>query len=427
MARVVVVGGGWGGCAAAWAARRAGAEVILLERTDMLLGTGLVGGIMRNNGRYTAAEEMMALGAGELLEITDRVARHRGVSFSGHRHATLYDVNLVEPAVKATLLKMGIIVKCQARVRKVQVRGGQVRSVETDKGEEITGDVFIDATGTAGPPANCRRYGNGCVMCIYRCPTFGGRISLSALAGAEEYAVLRRGGGLGAISGSCKLYKGSLAPEVLQELESKGVASLTLPAHLSGKKELLKRKACQQYNLEEYAAKVILLDTGQAKLMSPFFPLEDLRQVEGLENARYEDPYAGGVGNSIRFLAMVPREDTMRVKFLDNVFCAGEKAGPLVGHTEAICTGILAGHNAVRYLANRELLVLSPRLAVGDFIAYSRQQVEKGDGLYQAFTFSGSVYWDRMQQLGLYTTDHRIIGERVAAAGLLNIFVQQIL
>lgn len=45
MARVVVVGGGWGGCAAAWAARRAGAEVILLERTDMLLGTGLVGGL----------------------------------------------------------------------------------------------------------------------------------------------------------------------------------------------------------------------------------------------------------------------------------------------------------------------------------------------------------------------------------------------
>gem|GEM_PF-6955204 len=42
---VVVVGGGWAGCAAAWAARQAGAEVTLVEKTDMLLGTGLVGDV----------------------------------------------------------------------------------------------------------------------------------------------------------------------------------------------------------------------------------------------------------------------------------------------------------------------------------------------------------------------------------------------
>ena len=64
--KIVVVGGGWGGCAAAIAAVKAGAEAVLLERTDMLLGTGLVGGIYRNNGRQTAAEEMTALGGGGL-------------------------------------------------------------------------------------------------------------------------------------------------------------------------------------------------------------------------------------------------------------------------------------------------------------------------------------------------------------------------
>ena len=46
--KIVIVGGGWGGCGAAEAAARAGAQVTLLERTDMLLGTGLVGGIFRN-------------------------------------------------------------------------------------------------------------------------------------------------------------------------------------------------------------------------------------------------------------------------------------------------------------------------------------------------------------------------------------------
>ena len=52
--RVLVVGGGWAGTAAAIGAAKLGAEVELCERTDMLLGTGLVGGIMRNNGRWTA-------------------------------------------------------------------------------------------------------------------------------------------------------------------------------------------------------------------------------------------------------------------------------------------------------------------------------------------------------------------------------------
>ena len=57
--KVIIVGGGWAGCAAAVSAVKQGAEVTLIERTDMLLGTGLVGGIMRNNGRFTAAEEML--------------------------------------------------------------------------------------------------------------------------------------------------------------------------------------------------------------------------------------------------------------------------------------------------------------------------------------------------------------------------------
>ena len=43
MAKVVIIGGGWAGCAAAITARKAGAEVVILERTDLLLGLGNVG------------------------------------------------------------------------------------------------------------------------------------------------------------------------------------------------------------------------------------------------------------------------------------------------------------------------------------------------------------------------------------------------
>ena len=72
MAKIIIIGGGWSGCAAAVAARKTGAEVRILERTDLLLGLGNVGGIMRNNGRFTAAEENINMGAGELFAITIR-------------------------------------------------------------------------------------------------------------------------------------------------------------------------------------------------------------------------------------------------------------------------------------------------------------------------------------------------------------------
>ena len=70
--KVIVIGGGWSGVAAAVAAKKCGADVTVVEKTDLLLGLGNVGGIMRNNGRFTAAEENIALGASELFEITDR-------------------------------------------------------------------------------------------------------------------------------------------------------------------------------------------------------------------------------------------------------------------------------------------------------------------------------------------------------------------
>ncbi|NFF66863.1 FAD-dependent oxidoreductase [Clostridium sporogenes] len=85
--KVVVIGGGWAGCAAAISAKKAGADVSIFEKTDLLLGLGNVGGIMRNNGRFTASEELIALGAGDLINITDENSRHKNIDFPGHKHA----------------------------------------------------------------------------------------------------------------------------------------------------------------------------------------------------------------------------------------------------------------------------------------------------------------------------------------------------
>jgi hypothetical protein len=421
--KVVIVGGGWSGCAASLSARKQGAEVVLIERTDMLLGTGLVGGIMRNNGRFTATEEMMAMGGGELFLLADQNALHRNIEFPGHHHASLYNVATMEPIVKKSLLEMGIQIHLITRIDDVAKVGSRIKAVLGKSGEEkarFEGDVFIDATGTAGPPANCTKYGNGCVMCILRCPSFGGRTSLTAKAGVQEM-IGKKGNQIGAMSGSCKLFKESLSREIVDSLEKKGVAVIPV-SPLEQSKRKLSIKACQQYAIPEFEENLILLDTGHAKLMVPFFPLESLRRIPGCENARYEDPYAGGLGNSIRYVGMAPRDDALKVKGVENLFCAGEKAGLLVGHTEAIVTGTLAGYNAVKHVQKGKLLILPTTLATGDAIAYVRTQMETEEGLGYKYTFSGSVYFDRMKQKNLYSTDKREIEERVDRAGMTGIF-----
>lgn len=71
--------------------------------------------------------------------------------------------------------------------------------------------------------------------------------------------------------------------------------------------------------------------------MTTYYPLDKLRKIKGLENAKYIDPYAGGKGNSVRYLSVAPRTNDMRVKSVDNLFCAGEKSGLFVGHTDPGC------------------------------------------------------------------------------------------
>ena len=409
--RVVVTGGGWSGIAAALSACKAGADVILIEKTDLLLGLGNVGGIMRNNGRFVGAEENIALGASELFAITDRLSRHRGIDFPGHKHASLYDVIKVEPAVRKLVQEMGIEIHLMSRVTDVvheETPDGVklVKSVSTADGETIEGDVFIDTTGSTGPMGNCLTYGSGCAMCILRCAAFGPRVSITKKLGLEDIMGQRSDGAFGAFSGSCKLEKASLSDDIVR---------------------MLNLKVCQQYALDEYAENIILLDTGYAKLMTPFFPLHKLRLVPGFENARYADPYAGGKGNSIRYLSVAQRDNCMRVKGAHNLFCGGEKSGLFVGHTEAITTGSLAGHNAVRLIKGMPLLELPCGLAAGDLIAFANRQMESEEGLKTRYTFAGAEYFERMKEKGLYTTDPEEIKRRVRRYGLEGIYSERLL
>lgn len=333
--KVIIIGGGWAGCSAAISAKKAGADVSIYEKTDLLLGLGNVGGIMRNNGRYTASEELIALGGGDLIKITDKISKHRNIKFPGHDHATLYDVNRIEGHVRDYLIEMGINLYMEQRVTDVKFDGHKIKGIYLADDTYVEGDIFIETTGTTGPMGNCLRYGNGCSMCILRCPAFGPRISISQRCGVQDIQGERAEDALGAMSGSCKLAKESLSDEINKQLDETGVVVLQVPKE-DVNYDKLKSKVCQQYALKEFAENIVLLDTGHAKLMTTYYPLEKLRKIKGLEHAKYVDPYAGSKGNSMRYLSVAPRTNDMKVCGIDNLFCAGEKSGLFVGHTDAI-------------------------------------------------------------------------------------------
>ncbi|MDO9065517.1 MAG: FAD-dependent oxidoreductase, partial [Chloroflexota bacterium] len=222
--KVVVVGGGWAGTAAAISAAKAGADVVLLERTDLLLGTGLAGGYLRNNGRYTAAEEIIALGAGELINCMDSTATNgnRDVEMPNHKHGTVYNVFEIEPLVRKAVLDFGAKILFQHRFTDVIMDGKKIKAVKCANYAVIEGDAFVDCTGTSGSQPNCQKYGSGCACCILRCPTFGSRVGVAGKAGVRERSVKRADGSgkRGAYSGACEIPKETVDPALRKQLEA---------------------------------------------------------------------------------------------------------------------------------------------------------------------------------------------------------------
>ena len=117
----------------------------------------------------------------------------------------------------------------------------------------------------------------------------------------------------------------------------------------------------------------------------------------------------------------------MRVIGVDNLLCGGEKSGLFVGHTEAITTGSLAGHNSVRLALEKPLLELPREIAVGEIIAYANEEMYKEDGLKKRFTFAGSEFFARMKGKNLYIKDIEELKGRIENIELLNIYEKSLI
>lgn len=94
---------------------------------------------------------------------------------------------------------------------------------------------------------------------------------------------------------------------------------------------------------------------------------------------------------------------------------------------EAICTGSLAGHNAVRYLLGMPLLVLPKTTAIGDIISYANYKMMSKKGRRNRYTFAGAEYFKRMQDMKLYSTNREEIKSRIEGLNLVDIMNQKFL
>ena len=69
-----------------------------------------------------------------------------------------------------------------------------------------------------------------------------------------------------------------------------------------------------------------------------------------------------------------------------------------------------------------EYLEIPKELTTGDFISFVHAQMTKPEGMRLRYTFSGSVYFERMKSLSLYSTNRAEISERVAKVGLTDVY-----
>lgn len=425
MIRVVVIGGGLSGCGAAIAAQKAGADVTLLERTDMLAGVAVRTGDTRGNGWFTGQHELRFMGGGEIFDTLESVMIRDGVKFPDHHnHGYLFHAGLFEPALRKTVHKAGVKVMLESRAVDVVKDKGRIKSVKLDSGASLEANAFVDCTGARGGLVLCNKYAKGCVMCLVKCPIFGDRVSITEKAGAKEWFRVRGDGTPGRISTGLSVYKDTLSPALRERLRNEGLVWLAVPPSLV---DLSKLGSMGAGRSREFVENLILGDIGLVAKIFGFLSitLAQLRQIPGFENVQIEHPSSPRTGH-VSAIAIAYRDRSFKVDGVDNLFCAGDKAGE-TSVDAAMVSGYLAGNNAARQAAGEKPLILPQSLAVGDWVAVTTEKYRSGEGVKNpSWVMSRGEYWERMQKLGLYTSDVGNIKKRVKEAGMAGVLEKRV-
>jgi len=415
---VVIVGGGLGGSAAAINSAKLGSKVVLIEKSDRLLGAGNVAGEVYGNARYSISWEAYEMGGKELFDAINSELRHSSIKLPGVENTAVYDVFRLEGKTKGILQQMGVEIYFQKRVKDVLMEENRMAGVVLDDGQVVNGDTFVDATGTAGPVALCNKYGKGCAMCVYRCHVYGQRVSITAKAGINEGMGVKLNGQYGGISQGVSILKESLDKAIVRQIEKEGV--LFIPVSPDFSPQFFDIPKADTKTVKE---NLVLIDNGLVKAKSrPIISLDKLNSLKGFENAVFYDPQGGSKANSMRFFSVAPRDNTLKVEGILNLFCAGEKQGLLVGVCEAVVSGLLAGYNAARMAKEEDVLEIPTNTALGETIAFTNRVLNSHEGYMSRYSCLSGKLFKNLEEKGLYCTNIEKIKEKVVKAGLKDIF-----
>ena len=155
---IVVLGGGPAGIAAATAAARQGADVLLVERYGFLGGMGTAGGVTNFAGLYGLVHgETAQVVHGVADDLLDRIDQLGGLNapqqgLQGRITVRSYDVSAYKCAADQLLLDAGVKLLFHTLAADAAMEEDRIEAliVETKSGRgAIRGRVFIDASGDA--------------------------------------------------------------------------------------------------------------------------------------------------------------------------------------------------------------------------------------------------------------------------------------
>jgi hypothetical protein len=461
MAKVIVIGAGCAGISAAVGARKAGAEeVILLEKQDQLLGIGRIAGSMDVGGRYPLHLEAVEMGMGEVNEALDRVClpnveNYRNSHYPHHslpgseemtKHSWVYNVMTAEPELRRLLKQWDVEIRWMARAVEVEKEGSRVTRIQLASGEWLEADAFIDTTGSAGGQNHCIKDVGGCVMCPWmQCTTFGNRVDICGKAGATTVSMHQKDGTPGIKYNGLYLYKHSLAPELIRQLDEnhqifvpfRGLTDWDVDPEWSWGTRGQDGNDGKGHPADPETSWRVAPDVGRFRLLdrgifaggagpSPI-PLETLRKIPGFENVVVAAPVGGKNLWSLGY-DLVFCENNLRVPPLDNLFTAGSKAH-MVDVQPGINSGYLAGFNAVRVAVGKEPVELPRSTVTGDILAFTQEFLQESarsdyGGPTTFVSAHAGHYLRRLKDIGFFPDNPEKCKKRVADAGLTDYFKQ---
>jgi hypothetical protein len=392
---------------------------------DTLGGFALVAGIgLCGAGAFSVLVEEQALGGAILYtDVLFPIATHRELTMPGFDRAMLYNVTKLDARMRRVLEQRGVNLRLNAKVCETIRDGGAVEAVVLEDGTEIRGDAFVDATGSVTGVPGCTEYGTGCVECILRCLSFGDPKGLVD-ADVELISSLNGEGRKGVTGTSYLVPIASLSDEIQEQVGRNGFAYLTVPPDVKPDNRRGRRAGSNSMAImsqDVVKENLLLTDIGgYVKVTANAAPrfAGSLRQIPGLEDAVITQPLAGHRGHAVEGLSILQRENTLQVKGFDNLFCAGIKSGHALFLLDVVCSGDLAGYNAVRKAAGENPLELPRSLAVGAFVGHVNSLVGTEEGLRQ----SPQADEKTLRALGVYRETEIEIREEVNRVGLTNLY-----